>query len=151
MAKWQIVLGIFSCIFTVSFSGSAMAGDACRKAFISSPWVVEFSDGSANGYQFKQDVKDGDTQFSYAPVRPEASSTGMYSGGSARSGTLKKLKRKSLCKRIAKLENNPEIVGGSRGKGTGLFKITTPSGIRTFIVEQSKPLERFQKFLATIQ
>lgn len=43
------------------------------------PWTVVYADGSANIYRF--DANAAGVRFTYDPVTPALSSTGMYSGG----------------------------------------------------------------------
>ena len=49
------------------------------------PWKVSYSDGSGNRFSFERG-ETGAAIFTYDPVQPLQSSSGVYSGGSPRTG-----------------------------------------------------------------
>lgn len=51
------------------------------------PWSVDVADGSGNVFHCEHAVGDA-PRYEYRPVTPEQSSTGTYSGGEPRAGTL---------------------------------------------------------------
>ena len=111
------------------------------------PWSLSYSDGSANNYQFKQDTQEGEVYFEYIPVRPEQSSTGMYSGGDPRKGLLDKKRTAELEKWLDKLEADKSLRSGSRDKGTGSFTIKSGTESRSFIIKMNPQLTEFNEFL----
>lgn len=102
---------------------------------------ITYSDGSANGYVFTADG-DGAT-FAYSPVRPEHSSTGMYSGGEPRSGRLDAALAKTLFDQIRALEANTTLHVEDRAKGTGQFRVDE----RSFIIARGPELLAFDAFV----
>ena len=114
------------------------------------PWSLSYSDGSANNYQFKQDTKEGEVYFEYIPVRPEQSSTGMYSGGDPRKGLLDKNQTAELEKWLDKLEKETSLHAKDRIKGSGSFRIKSGSETRSFLINQSPQLDEFNQFLKNL-
>ncbi len=51
------------------------------------PWLLRVADGAANIWIFSQEPGER-ALWRYVPVRPEESSTGMYSGGEPKNGAL---------------------------------------------------------------
>jgi hypothetical protein len=96
---------------------------------------ISYSDGSANAYRFW-----GDGRFEYDPVTPKRSSTGMYSGGDPRAGTLDAGQIAELWQRVQALAANTTLHVEDRAKGTGSFHIVDETGTRSFIVERGPDL-----------
>lgn len=111
-------------------------------------WTIVYRDGSANAYRFAA-AGEGAT-FSYDPVTPERSSTGMYSGGDPRSGELSPAVSAELWQRVRALEANTALHVADRGKGTGAFGIDESSGNRTFIIARGPELVAFDAFVAAL-
>jgi len=109
---------------------------------------ITYSDGSANGYVFTADG-DGAT-FAYHPVRPEHSSTGMYSGGDPRSGRLDATKLARLRELVAALETDASLHLTERGKGTGRFAVIDERGTRDFIIARGPALLAFDDFVRAL-
>ncbi|MDL1871529.1 hypothetical protein FBR05_04925 [Deltaproteobacteria bacterium PRO3] len=110
-------------------------------------WTLDYGDGSANQYHFEQRSKDAAVSFRYVPVRPEESSTGMYSGGEPRQGRLTARQARELKQRLAELESDAELRVEERGKGTGAFTVQTPEGTRSFLIRMGPEIRRFDEFL----
>jgi hypothetical protein len=110
------------------------------------PWSITYSDGSANGYRFNQDTPDGQTRFEYSPVRPENSSTGIYSGGEPKAGTLDSKQSAELQKWVGKLESDKSIRTTERAKGSGAFTVRSGDKSSEFIIQQSSILTEFDNF-----
>jgi hypothetical protein len=110
------------------------------------PWTLDYADGSANRYRI---WSDGDgASFEYDPVTPAESSTGMYSGGDPRAGKVDATTLASIWQQVRDLEANTAQHTAERGKGTGAFTITDPSGERAFIVDRTPQLVAFDDLLA---
>jgi hypothetical protein len=112
------------------------------------PWSIRYDDGSANAYNIDSDG-DGATLV-YRPVRPEESSTGMYSGGAPRSGRIDAAAVATLWQRIAALEGNTGLHQKDRNKGTGMFGLKAPGGERRFIIQMGDEIRAFDEFLRTL-
>lgn len=110
-------------------------------------WTLDYSDGSANQYHFEQRSKDAAVSFRYVPVRPEESSTGMYSGGEPRQGRLTAGQAHELKRRLTDLESDAALRVEERGKGTGDFRVQTPEGTRGFLIRMGPEIRRFDDFL----
>ena len=83
------------------------------------PWTVTYSDGAANAYRFAHAQDANPAQFSYAPVRPEESSSGTYSGGDPASASLTADDITQLWKIVRELEADTAVHVAARAKGTG--------------------------------
>ncbi len=113
------------------------------------PWGVTYHDGSGNGFRFWEEAGGEGARFEYAPVRPEDSSAGTYSGGEPKSGRLTGRHARALWRWVRRLEADASVRAETRMKGTGAFSLTEPGGgTRDFIVKNSAPLSRFEEFLA---
>jgi hypothetical protein len=88
-----------------------------------SPTQYEYSDGSANRYVITE------TTVEYIPVKPEESSTGMYSGGEPRSISITADQFKMLAKTFDLAFKNTNAHMTDRPKMSGL--ITSISGSTT--------------------
>ena len=115
------------------------------------PWLVTYSDGSANGYRFWRDSEGKDAHFEYSPVQPKESSTGMYSGGQPANGVLKPEQVEGLWQRIVRLESDTKLHAAERMKGTGAFALKAPSGSRKFIIKDGPALVAWNQFLSSFR
>ncbi|KAB2842974.1 hypothetical protein F9K50_00825 [bacterium] len=113
-------------------------------------WTLDYGDGSANQYHFEQRSKGAAVSFRYDPVRPEQSSTGMYSGGEPRQGKLTARQARELKRRLAELESDAALRVEDRNKGTGAFSVRTSEGTRSFIIRMGPEIRRFDEFLKTL-
>jgi hypothetical protein len=111
-------------------------------------WHIEYADGSANVYRFREDT-DG-VQFEYDPMTRERSSTGMYSGGDPRAGRLDETKVASLWHHVRALEANRTLHVEDRGKGTGAFHVVEAAATRSFIIVRGPELAAFDAFVAAL-
>ncbi len=110
------------------------------------PWSVVFHDGSGNGFTFEA-RGEGGARFDYDPVKPEESSSGVYSGGEPLQGPLSAQQVEELWRRVLALE--AEVAGGEvqRMKGTGAFRIKASGGERGFVVDRGEGLSGFLTFV----
>ncbi len=106
---------------------------------------ITYSDGSANGYVF-----NGDGTFTYNPVRPEQSSTGMYCGGDPRAGRLEPAQLARLRELVTNLEADISLRVTDRGKGTGRFVVVDAHGTRDFIIARGPALLAFDDFVRAL-
>jgi hypothetical protein len=111
-------------------------------------WSITYRDGSANAYHFRGDGNAG--SFEYVPVKPEHSSTGMYSGGDPRSDALGAKPVATLWQHVRALEADRRLHVGDRMKGTGAFDVQDEAGTRTFIIKRGPQLAAFDDFLASL-
>ena len=138
-----LIFAALGFIPAMSWAGSKEAPKA--------PWLVTYHDGSANAYRFWKDEDGKEAQFDYAPVQPKDSSTGMYSGGNPKKGTLSQKQERAIWQRIKKLEADSSIRAEDRMKGTGAFRLKEGSGSRDFIINNSKQLEDWNQFLSVFR
>jgi len=120
---------------------------SCGGEKVQPPWSLSYSDGSGNSLRFAQDREDGSAEFEYLPVRPENSSTGIYSGGEPRQGRLDAKQVKELQKHLGKLESDASLRVEDRDKGTGAFTVREGDKSRSFILKNSPALSEFNDFL----
>jgi len=112
------------------------------------PWAVTYHDGSGNGFRVRRGAKDRAARFEYEPVRPENSSTGMYSGGEPRKGRLSAKAAEEMWGRVRALEAQTALRAPSRDKGTGAFRLEEPGKAgRDFLVKRGEPLRAFEDWL----
>lgn len=111
-------------------------------------WSIRYSDGSANAYRFEPAGEGG--VFDYDPVRPQQSSTGMYSGGDPRTGTLAAPALEALWRHVRALEGATVLHVTDRMKGTGAFEISDEDGTRAFIIRRGPELAAFDAFVAAL-
>lgn len=106
---------------------------------------MSYQDGSGNDFQFEG--AQGGVSYTYSPVTPERSSSGTYSGGKPVEGKLVAEHVVGLWKQLRELEAATEAHTGERAMGTGAFRIVTPAGERSFILERGELLAAFDEFL----
>ncbi|HEY3406288.1 MAG TPA: hypothetical protein VGK59_23030 [Ohtaekwangia sp.] len=75
----------------------------------------EYADGSANRYVITA------TQLEYIPVKPEESSTGMYSGGEPKKVTITPQQFEAVQRALEQAINTPSIHIPDRMKTSGLI------------------------------
>lgn len=107
-------------------------------------WSLAYADGAANAYVITP------TSFTYTPVTPEQSSTGMYSGGPPRAGSLTIAQAAQILAAAQALAADRGNHVEDRGKGTGAFALTTAAGAQEFIVERGPALLAFDALLAAL-
>ena len=106
---------------------------------------IDVGDGSANGYHFVRGAS-GTVEFEYVPVKPEESSTGMYSGGPPRKETLAGSDGRltQLWSELQRLEGDVSKQQPERAKGTVAIGWAEPGGKRhDFIVQMGADAKAF--------
>lgn len=111
-------------------------------------WSIDYADGAANTYRFRVDGEVA--RFEYIPITPAQSSTGMYSGGDPRSGTLDAAALAALWIHVRALAANTAVHVEDRGKGTGAFRVVEGSTTRDFIIARGPALAAFDSFVAAL-
>ncbi len=111
------------------------------------PWSVSYADGSGNGFRFWQDTADGAARFEYSPVTPALSSSGTYSGGDPQTGDLDAAQALELWQRFETLEADTAQHTTKRTMGSGTFRVTTPAGERSFMLDRGEALSDFDTFV----
>lgn len=81
--------------------------------------IFEYADGNANRYILTNN------QLEYIPVKPEESSSGIYSGGTPISITITQEKRHQIQEAIQLLIDNPKLHLPNRVKMSGLLRNRT--------------------------
>lgn len=115
------------------------------------PWRVSYADGSGNAFEFEQTSTGKRASYTYSPITPERSSSGMYSGGEPAEGSLDAEQVAGLWRRLLQLEAETSLHTEERVKGTGAFRIVTRGGERSFIVSRGELLLAFDAFLAELK
>jgi hypothetical protein len=115
------------------------------------PWSVSYSDGSGNGFRAEQSSAGEEPRYTYSPITPERSSTGMYSGGEPAAGALDQEQTVALWRLVRRFQRETSLHVDSRMKGTGSFRLVTPEAERAFIVSQGDELSAFDDFLARLR
>ena len=111
-------------------------------------WTVDYADHSGNRYRFWQAGGEDKARFSYDPITPEQSSSGTYSGGEPREGTLDPAQVESLFEQVRMLEERVESHATMRMKGTGSLRIREGSGApRRFLIRNGQSRQDFDRFL----
>ena len=82
---------------------------------MSQPDTYEYADGSANLYLLTQ------TQLRYVPVKPEESSTGIYSGGDPKTVNVSQTQYEELKKQFDAALGNTDIHITDRMKTSGMI------------------------------
>ncbi|MBR58308.1 MAG: hypothetical protein CMH54_09835 [Myxococcales bacterium] len=116
-----------------------------------SAWSISYSDGSGNGFFFSQAADQDQASFAYNPVTPRESSSGTYSGGSPRKGTMTSAQVTELKRWVQTLKDDSANHAAQRGMGTGAIRLTTNDVEEDFIVQRSQPLKDFEAFLAAFR
>jgi hypothetical protein len=109
------------------------------------PWRVTYSDGSGNALYFWCEEAGTPSLFRYDPVRPEFSSSGIYSGGEPKTGDVPDANL--LWRRLAALEAAKSAHLDHRPKGSGQVTITGPPE-RSFVVGSGDLLRAFEVYIA---
>ncbi|HEX5035586.1 MAG TPA: hypothetical protein VFX30_00285 [bacterium] len=109
-------------------------------------WSLIYGDQSGNGLSVWKRAGDSKALYDYSPIRPEESSSGQYSGGEAKSGSLSDKDAAELWRRVLRLEADKSNRSQDRAMGTGAFSLRDTDGSRDFIVQQGATLKSFDDF-----
>lgn len=135
IATITLVAGFFFTAFPI------LAKDAAPAS-----WALVYGDQSGNGLSVWKRAGDSKALYDYSPVRPEESSSGQYSGGEAKSGSLSDKDAAELWRRALRLEADKSNRAQDRAMGTGAFTLRDANGSREFIVQQGAAVKEFDGF-----
>ncbi len=96
------------------------------------PWALSWADGNGNLARAWQDEAAGPVKLSWLPVRPETSSSGLYSGGEPRLETLEAAQVGELWTLARAVQGAPRVE--QRAMGTGRLTVTLPAGEEQVLV-----------------
>tara|TARA_Y100001954_G_scaffold192879_1_gene207701 strand:- start:157 stop:609 length:453 start_codon:yes stop_codon:yes gene_type:complete len=99
-------------------------------------WECFYTDGSNNQFHFYR--KEGKTHFRYEPIQPMMSSSGMYSGGTAKEGILTPEQARLLDSRLQYWQENTSAHVERRSKGVGSFRISQGEGEHLFLIPEAQ-------------
>jgi len=109
------------------------------------PWVVRFSDGSNNHTQVVRSAETASIVWTYDPVKPAESSSGVYDGGAPAEGTLDDGAALALWTRVRALQADTDAHVQTRQMGSGSLKVVIVTGTQTVLIgpEQAADLAAF--------
>ncbi|MEM7049083.1 MAG: hypothetical protein AAF604_05465 [Acidobacteriota bacterium] len=115
---------------------------------LSPPWSITFADGNGNRLRFWLAPGDDSPRFTYRPITPENSSSGVYSGGTPRRGSLSNSQSDELMRAVLELESATANHAPARRKGTGAFILVEgDEAERRFLIQSGERLRRFEQLL----
>jgi len=95
------------------------------------PWSLRYDDGSHNVLDVARATVDAPVTWSYAPMTPARSSSGVYSGGDPAEGALPAAAGFALWGLVQAAEKVASD-GGARPMGTGELRVTEGGEVRTW-------------------
>ena len=95
-----------------------------------------YTDGSGNHFRFWQEAEQ--IHFEYDPVQPQFSSSGVYSGGTAKKGILTAEQAAILRQRFTFWQEATAEHVERRMKGVSILSIEKDKGRTSFLVPESK-------------
>ena len=101
---------------------------------MTTPWTVEYHDGNANTYQITRLAESEPARFTYTPITPLQSSSGVYSGGDPTSGPLSPEQTQTLWTHLRSLRADTTGHAERRFKGTGSIAWQTPDDSAQFLI-----------------
>lgn len=110
-------------------------------------WVLRYRDGSGNEYHFWRLKKETTARYRYTPIQPRQSSSGIYSGGAPKQGTLSKAASEEILRRVRQIEAHLEAGKVLWSKGTGVFRVSTRAETRAFSLKRGVALIGWDAFL----
>ena len=114
--------------------------------FHKAPQSLTYTDGSANVMRLS--VMGEGVSWRYDPVSPLHSSSGMYSGGTAREGVISIAEFNAIWKQaIALMVSEGKEPDGTLRMGVGWFQTRVNQDKRTCMVEHSEALKDFEERL----
>ena len=107
--------------------------------------VYEYADGNGNTYRIQP------SSLEYIPVKKEESSSGMYSGGDAKTVTINEEQFKNISTLLKSALNNTSIQINDRVMMSGVVRAISPENKRSCIIKPgSDELSRIEQALKTI-
>lgn len=99
-------------------------------------WKCVYLDGSGNTFYFHK-ISDV-IHFRYDPIQPEMSSSGVYSGGTAKKGILNTDQASLLEEQIQLWRTDTNAHVDNRSKGISSFRIRQGESTQTFLIPESQ-------------
>lgn len=99
-------------------------------------WECFYIDGSNNEFYFYRN--DGKIHFRYDPIQPMMSSSGVYSGGSAKEGVLTPEQAQTLESQLKYWSETTGAHVERRIKGVGSFRMVDGDTERLFLIPESQ-------------
>lgn len=112
---------------------------------------LRFADGSGNTSEFSRTRPDLTFRLCYYPMTPERSSSGLYSGGEARSAELSRAESAQLEAWAARVEDAVELQIDDRPKGSGVFTVRRAGGEIRITLRRSELLSAFDSFVGRLR
>ena len=140
--------------WTAGKSGTSLDEVICDASWLPAPpWTVDFSDGSGNAHRIAAEGSSSGpvASWTFDPVRPEESSSGIYSGGEPARGAASLLDAACMWLVLLSVIESGDMHAEQRNMGTGLLRITTSAGERKLIIRQSAGMRLFQKVLGKLE
>ena len=106
------------------------------------PWTIKFADGNGNLTKVRRAPFASTVHWTYDPVQPINSSSGVYSGGEAAEGTLDDVAVIELWERLRSLMAERNLRTRGRPLGTGRLTVSTVSDVTTVSLK-TKPTSAF--------
>lgn len=99
-------------------------------------WECFYIDGSNNEFYFYRN--DGKIHFRYDPIQPMMSSSGVYSGGTAKEGVLTPEQAQTLESQLKYWSETTGAHVERRIKGVGSFRMVDGDTERLFLIPESQ-------------
>ena len=99
-------------------------------------WECFYLDGSGNQFHFYR--KDGLIHFRYDPIQPLMSSSGVYSGGTAKDGVLTPEQASTLETQVQNWQKNSSAHVERRSKGVSSFRVVQGDKSSRFLIPESQ-------------
>lgn len=116
------------------------------------PWALTYADGSGNRTLLKQAAPGAPVLWVYDPVTPAESSSGTYSGGPERQGSLAEEHAVRIWTHALGLTEGLAPAGGGRAMGTGSLTVERSSGApRRWVLERGASLSAFEAALLALR
>ena len=123
---------------TTPTASEAAPTNSTAKA-VKATWECGYIDGSGNDFHFYK--QDGAIHFRYKPIQPLQSSSGVYSGGTAKTGILSPEQAKTLETQLNFWKEKKDSHVTRRSKGVGSFRLVNGEQSRYFLVPESQMTE----------
>jgi uncharacterized lipoprotein len=127
---------IVTCLILINFLNSSCMNKAT---------VYEYADGNGNTYKIQP------SSLEYIPVKKEESSSGLYSGGDAKTVTINAEQYKNISMLLESALDNTGIHINDRVMMSGVVRATSPENNRSCIIKPgSNELFKIEQTLKTI-
>jgi len=150
----RVVVALTCLAFSACVAGDAVevpvAKTTSETAVPAPPWTIQLADGSGNLWRFSRPRADGAATWSYVPVTPAESSSGVYSGGAPREGTLTDAQVQALWPLARAVDGDTAHHIEARRMGTHALSLGVGESRQTRLVDGGDALARFVAFLSSL-